>query len=429
MNTSRLGAVPALFVVSAIAGTLFLSGCGGSEDDLVPVASPTPTASPTPVADPTVVRSGVAVLPTDGSVQIGAVTADSVTLSGNGIPALTPGAVLVSGQGSGLLRKVVSTTTVGGQIVVQTDAATLEDVFKSADIKIENRPFALTDFTNVSLAPGVTVVEGDATEADNRSVHRGREVSNTFTFTLPITNLAAGDGQVTAQASVAVTLSLDANIQIDDEGVKHVLFKPTVIGVVKLIGKSTYKTSFSKSFTYAELDGRPFTIQAGPIPLVFTPHFKLSLNASGNADVGLTLTSRAKVTSAASTEYTRGTGWNTTLDWAKNGSFIVGKNLYATLDSDVTPAHLELGLSLYESATGSLQADYPTINFHLAHESVPPAGLRFTETANYHGYANYNVSILGRTLTNYQSGDFIHGSDKWDDQFFPDNGNIKLGVQ
>ncbi len=414
-----------------VASPAILTGCGSGG------GNPSDGGS-----GPTVVRSVVRVLPTDGSVQIANVTETSLTLSGAGVPTLAPGAILVSGQGAGLLRKVVSATPgAGGQTVVQTEAATLEDVFEQADIKITNRSFALADFKNVQLAPGVTVVNGDATDAEttaalnalsgnSKAVTRsGRATTNTLTFNLPITNLAAGDGQVTVTGTVAVTLSLDANIKVDNSGVSYVLFKPTVVGIVKLVGRSTYKTSFDKSFTYAQLDGAPITIQAGPVPVVFTPHFALSVNANGTADVGLSLTSRAKVSAATGAEYTRGSGWKTNLDWNKYGGFIVGKNLYATVDGNLTPAHLELGLDLYGAATGSIKADYPTINFHLAHESKVPAGIRFTETASYHAYAGYDVSILGRSLTSYNSGDFINGSDKWEDVFYPDNGGINLGVQ
>lgn len=441
--------------LGAVTSAAVFSGCGSgggtSPSGLpvfptspIPIIAPGPNPVPTPTPDPNapVVRAAVVVLPTDGSVQISAVTADTVTLSGPGVPILAPGAVIVSGEGSGLLRKVVSSSAAGGQTVLQTGPATLEDVFEKANIEIKSRPFSLADFTNVTLAPGVTVVNGDATDAETTAaldalaaaqgkaaMKRGRATTNTFTFTLPVTNLAAGDGHVTVDGTLAVTLSLDANIKIDNSGVNYVLFKPTVVGVVKLVGRSTYKTSFAKSFTYAQLDGAPITIQVGPVPVVFTPHFNLSINASGTADVGLTLTSRARVSAATGAEYTRASGWTTTLDWNKYGSFLVGRNLFATVDGDITPAHLELGLDLYGAATGSIKADYPTINFHLAHESKAPAGIRFTETALYHAYAGYDVSILGHSLTSYNSGDFINGTDKWEDQFFPDNGGINLGVQ
>ena len=397
-----------------VASPPFLSGCGSGGG-----GNPGDGSTGT-----TVVRSAVRVLPTDGSVQIANVTDTSVTLSGAGVPALTPGAILVSGQDTGLLRKVVSATAANGQTVVQTEQTTLEDVFQQADIKISGRQFGLADFKNVQLAPGVTVSEGTRSAAQP-----SRAVIKTLTFTLPPQNLAEGDGRATAEGSVTITLSLDAQIQIDNYGVKHLLFTPTVVGDVALIGKGAYKTAFSKSITYARLDGTPFTIQAGPVPLVFTPHFTLTLNASGSVDVGLILTSRAHVSAAAGAEYTRGTGWKTNLDWSKDGSFTAGRNLYATIDGSLTPAHVEIGLDLYGAASASLKADYPTVGFHLAHDSVAPAGLRFRETATYHCYAGYDVTILGKTLTSYDSGDFLNGTDQWADQFFPDNGGINLGVE
>jgi hypothetical protein len=99
-------------------------------------------------------------LPQDGSVQISAVTADSITLSGT-VPPLAPGDAILSNDtlpdGTfGLIRKVVSVSQNGADTVVQTQPGDLADVFQTAQIDQE-AGFPAEAFENLSPGtPGIS---------------------------------------------------------------------------------------------------------------------------------------------------------------------------------------------------------------------------------------------------------------------------------
>lgn len=113
-----------------LAGCTFLGGCsGGSGGAVLPSGDVVVTEANTFVLQPNVRE-----LPDDGSVTVGVVADDSVTLTGD-VPDLQPGDVLIKNDGDDqFLRKVVSVTTEGGTTVVQTAPAVMTDVFQSADI-------------------------------------------------------------------------------------------------------------------------------------------------------------------------------------------------------------------------------------------------------------------------------------------------------
>ena len=133
MNSNISTFLNGLRVLGLFCLSLLTLSCGGGNNS----QSPSSTA--------VIVQPNVRVLPSDGSVTISNVTPTSVTLSGK-VPALSPGIVLVSGQGEGMLRKVVSVASSGNSQVVQTVTATLPEVFKQADIKI-TKTFGPDDYT------------------------------------------------------------------------------------------------------------------------------------------------------------------------------------------------------------------------------------------------------------------------------------------
>ncbi len=94
-----------------------------------------------------VIKPGVVVLPEDGSVTVNGLTDSGLTLSGS-VPTLSPGNVLVSGQGAGFVRRVTAVSLVGTTLVLTTQTGSLEDLFESAEVRFRKK---------LSSEPGDTV--------------------------------------------------------------------------------------------------------------------------------------------------------------------------------------------------------------------------------------------------------------------------------
>jgi hypothetical protein len=71
--------------------------------------------------------------------------------SASAVASLQPGDVMVSGYGEGLLRKVVSVTRGPGEIVVQTEAASLADVIEKGQLVLTDHVQAVSSASDVAI--------------------------------------------------------------------------------------------------------------------------------------------------------------------------------------------------------------------------------------------------------------------------------------
>jgi len=173
-----------------------------------------------------IVKDNVLVLPDDGTVQIVSVTDTSLTMTGD-VPALQAGDVIVSGEGQGLLRKVVaSRSTTRGDVEIDTLQGMLEDVFQQADISLQ-KDLVAGDFSVIeSTYPGVTIEPSPAASSTARDIFD--ELLVKF-INIPITD------QVTLTAEAKVRFGMSCDIQIDQTGLRQFRFVPTIN--VKATGK------------------------------------------------------------------------------------------------------------------------------------------------------------------------------------------------
>ncbi len=109
-------------------------------------------------------KDDVVILPADANASL---HEDGTVEIDRPLDGLRPGSVLVSTQGTGFLRKVVNVRDDSGKIVAETQQATLEDLFKQADIYWTTW---VTEFQQVIPEEGVEVLKPKEEAAPTASV-------------------------------------------------------------------------------------------------------------------------------------------------------------------------------------------------------------------------------------------------------------------
>jgi len=374
-----------LFSRSALILTMLLSisllaGCGGGGG-----STTTSPAQGGPVVQPNVV-----VLPSDGSVTITNQAADSVTLAGN-VPSVVPGSVIVSGAGQGLLRKVVSTTPSGGGTIVQTQQASLEDVFQDADISV-NKTLGPADFTSITpMIAGLSVSHAVPHGSTARNP-KDLAVSVPLTFThvkFPRDNPAAE-----LNGTGSITLSFDTAISIHHFQLQTVRWVPHLAGTldVKLSSSASVKFAEAKVLL-AHLEGKPFDVQVGPVPVVFVPKIDLYATMGGNVSAGVTLTSSASVAADAGVEYDQSSGWQPVTQISRTLDLVPTLSAYASASYDFTPLRTEFTLYVYDIAGPYVALDMPKLNATVTAHATPPSA-DVSVSGDIAGEAGFHVQIF-----------------------------------
>jgi hypothetical protein len=254
-----------------------LTGCGGGQKSVV---SPT-IGNQVDEQIPTIVKPKVKVLDRY-NVQIIERTPNSLTLSGEA-PPLERDDVLVSGQGEGLLRKVVSVHRNRNGITIQTVPASLEDVFEQAHIHISK---TLTPDDIILVEP---LPEGVTLTVPNRR-DRGEVIVANVSFK---NKLILGDKEKNNIAiSGNTSIGLGYNVDMRIINGKLVYF----LTYVELKLNLSFVAKCNISFIRGEfkdvillIPGKPFVVYVAGIPLVLRPELGLYGGAYGTLVAGLEL--------------------------------------------------------------------------------------------------------------------------------------------
>ncbi|MBT9585096.1 beta-propeller fold lactonase family protein [bacterium] len=231
--------------LSLFISALWVCGCGSSDNILLDAQGNQIQS----LSSQFVLKSNVKELPDDNSVIVVEITDGTVVLSGN-VPALSVGDTVIKNEGEQqFLRKVISLSSGGGRVTIQTGPAVLTDVFESADIRetINIGPELLKELQ--PALPGVTFGQpeqirprGEELAAWGLPVHFGDAVLG-----------SNGQGSLVGNGDITIRLALYKDLQI---GVRHFVVptvnhfalvpKVTVEGNLKVTG--TGSGDFSAEF-------------------------------------------------------------------------------------------------------------------------------------------------------------------------------------
>ena len=210
--------------------------------------------------------------------------------------ALKPGDVVVSGVTAdtpeGLLRKVTTVQEEGGETVVRTTQATLEDAVGNAslDYHADLKP------SDVVKAQALTdgVVFGSKT-AEGRS---GAQASTVFDISFERELYKSGDKSVKMEGSLQLQPSVDFSASYAVSYKWRVI--PTGVRLQHLYSAAglaeTLEVNLIASYSIAEMekeieiaryDMAPVTVPCGPVPVVIQPVITVSINLKGEVSVGV----------------------------------------------------------------------------------------------------------------------------------------------
>lgn len=265
------------------------------------------------------------------------------------VQSLSAGDVLVANTAAaapqGLLAQVTGVSTDGsGDYTVTTTTASMSQAFTDLGFGSSSDPLTTAGAVFHPAVAGVAPVP--ARPGPGVKVSLGQDLS---------LNISEGALTVTGQVSITPTLSASGEINQDYAGIPDgVGFSASA--AVTATASVTATLSGSKEIQLGEIDGAPFDVQAGPVPLIFVPKIPLFLDLSGQISVGVT----AAMTVGASMSWSsRRPGTLTTKNLSVPPHFVGGEPLpgvsvtaSASLDLYVQPQ-----LDLYDLAGPNLQID------------------------------------------------------------------------
>jgi len=342
--------------------------------------------------------------------------ADSVTLSGD-VPEITPGEVLVSAAGQGLLRKAVSVTAAGNTTVVQTAPATIEDVFEDADILV-SKDLGADDFSKVTAtAAGVRVRPGQVTP----------QGSMTVDFDLDDVPLIGSQSDPRAYVHGTASLTLGLNISIRVKlfrGVTRLTFGPYLKADFNAHLVAHKRCEFTTKTKIAEMWGTPFIIMAGPVPLVFTPKLHVYITFSGRADAGLEIVTNGSLSANCGIQYSG--GWSTYSNFDRTANLPTITNMHANFSGRAALLCPEASIKLYGVAGPYVSADLPYAGFTYSLITSPP-GHHIKAVVGVTGRIGAKVEILGSTLADCH---FDAGKEwvLWDRHYALATGNLPVNI-
>jgi len=254
---------------------------------------------------------------------------------------LDPGDVMVGAVSdaapNGFLRKVTNMTTTGGQVVVTTEAATLEDAIQQGAIQL-SRQLTPADIETMTLAEGVSLMANP----------RAANLDDSFFFELNNVVLYDKDGntgttydQLKANGSLEFAPGFDFDLVIKDRTLEELEFLFNVEETVELEFQVEVDIkSIKERYEIARLHLGTVTFFVGPVPVVFLIEMPVYLRADGDLSIGITTKVIQMATLEAGLRYADG-NWDPVANLTNDFSFepptlTAGINLKGYIDPPLT---------------------------------------------------------------------------------------------
>ncbi len=256
------------------------------------------------------------------------------------LAALSPGDIIVgepvASAPYGFLRGVTNVTTSSQQVMVETEAATLEEAIQQGEVHL-SRVLTPEDVQDSLLLPGASMLEFAPDE---------------FYLQLNDVVLYDEDGnhnttndQITANGSITLDPSFDFDMRIRDWQLEWLRFTTGAAETANLnIGATVSYPLANEEVEIARYYFSPIIIQVGILPVVFTPVLVVSVGVDGSVHVGVSTGVTQGATLTAGLEYEQG-NWEPIHTFDNNFQYIP-PTLSAGLDLKGYAA-AELSLMLY----------------------------------------------------------------------------------
>lgn len=289
----------------------------------------TPTPSPTSTTEPTdyLIPPTTKVMDTGIESALQSVSEDGITLIFNSsspfLENLKAGDVLVAGDSEvtpyGLLRKVKTLRTEGGQVIVETEDAELIEAVHEGHVTFV-RDLQPEDIRSSWLLPGVTFNEpGKAGHAIPISITADQPVMRPqpLSYSIDTDFGTGGKVKVIGNASIEPKLEADLNISCNEKIFGACAEIPdlnfmTRIGIVENVSLAVKGdvANFNKKIEIARHEFNPIKFFIGPVPVVFVPILSVYLQGDGSLTSKLEYEIGQRLTLAAGFRYNSDTGFD-----------------------------------------------------------------------------------------------------------------------
>lgn len=286
----------------------------------------------------------------------------------------------------GFLRKVASVTAIGGQVVVTTTDATLEDAIQQGSIQL-SKQLTPADIQAASFAPGVSLAQYKATG-----------LNDSFFFEIKDVVLYDKDGnynttndQLKANGSLEFSPDFDFSLAVKNWTLQDLEFIFNVDETVELEFLVELDIlSVEAYYQIAHLHLGTITVFIGPVPVVVLIEMPIFLRVDGDLKVGVTTSVTQEANLSAGLRYANG-NWSPVSNLTNSFSFQpptpkVGVDLKGYIDPP-------LGLLLYGAA-----GPFASVNPYLKFEADAFANPWWTLSGGIEATVGVKVEVLGRSL-------------------------------
>ena len=200
------------------------------------------------------------------------------------LDALEVGDVMVGGASSGVpqgfLRRVTSVTSAGGQVIVQTEGATLEETVVSGGVHV-------SELMTPKLTGGGVTLQGVTSAAS--------ALDNSFYVRLDDVVLHDEDGnpetpddQIRASGVIRLRPELDFDLALRQSAVEELSFSTRAVQTSNLeIAAGLERAGLQKEREIAQYTLAPVTAQVSRVPVVLVPVLTISVGVDGDVQAGL----------------------------------------------------------------------------------------------------------------------------------------------
>jgi formylglycine-generating enzyme required for sulfatase activity len=219
------------------------------------------------------------------------------------LAAVAPGEIIVAGPCAaapdGFLRRATSISQSGGDVIVQTAQATLEDALQQGEVHMETVMLP-GDIRSVTLAEGVTA-------------RAAGQSSNPLSFHLDFNQVLVQEGAAIVRASGSVDIAprLSFDLVVRDWKVRQLAATAYIDQSAVVRVDAALEDEVTESKVLAEYYLGAITFFVGPVPVVVSPLLQISVGVTGKVHIGVTAQISQSASLTAGARYRDGAGWET----------------------------------------------------------------------------------------------------------------------
>lgn len=231
----------------------------------------------------------------------------------------------------GLLRKITAISSNNNTITCQTTTARLDEVILKGKIELKKEKMLPSKVKQIHLEPGVTMSPTKETDV--------------LGFDLSFEKSIGGNGAAIAYGSVYFEVGFNFSLDVDVAPPDVNLTTSIEFDQNATIGVRANGSWVTTTLQLAEIEFLPWTVMAGPVPIVFVPHAALKLTAEGSSASYVETFASENFNSELGIKYDE--DWSLINDWEPAPSYELSWPNLSTNANFILKCGPEVSLKLY----------------------------------------------------------------------------------